>query len=173
LLELKGHADRVWGVSFSPDGTRIATASFDQTARVWDGTSGKALLELKGHAGRVSSVSFSVDGTQIVTSTFDGTQRIWDAQTGQEKKGEPTPLTSHSGPISPDGRWMAHTINDRIELIPLQPDTKELSDRRRLMQPNYRRYREGYDAARAAGDDFAARFYLKLLPARDGRNRKR
>jgi WD40 repeat protein len=35
-LTLKGHTDRVLSASFSPDGTRIVTASDDSTARVWD-----------------------------------------------------------------------------------------------------------------------------------------
>jgi eukaryotic-like serine/threonine-protein kinase len=48
--------------------------------------------------------------------------------------------------------------------MPLQPDADELAYRRLHTQPSLGRYREGYEAARAAQDDFAARFYLRLLP---------
>jgi hypothetical protein len=43
LRELKGHTKRVYSVSWSPDGSRIATASEDQTARVWDARTGAEL----------------------------------------------------------------------------------------------------------------------------------
>ena len=39
-------------MSFSPDGTRIVTGSYDKTAKVWDARTGTPLLELKGHTGR-------------------------------------------------------------------------------------------------------------------------
>jgi len=45
-----------------------------------------------------------------------------------------------------------------------EPDEEELAYRRFHTRPNLERYREGYQAARAAKDDFAARFYLNLLP---------
>ena len=48
LLELKGQTGRVDSVSFSPDGTRILTGSWDKTARVWDARTGQLLLELSG-----------------------------------------------------------------------------------------------------------------------------
>jgi WD domain, G-beta repeat len=167
-LELKGHTDTVRSVSFSPDGTRIVTGSLDRTAILWDARTGTALLKLKGHTSDVFSVSFSADGSRIVT---DGGEyfthresKVWDARTGRELKGEPIPPVRRPGPISPDGRIIAQVAGNRVELIPLQPDGKELSYRRLLMQPNYERYGEGYDAARAANDEFAARFYLRLLP---------
>jgi hypothetical protein len=47
----------------------------------------------------------------------------------------------------------------------LEPDAEEISYRRSQMRPNLWRYREGHDVARAAHDDFAARFYLDRLPA--------
>jgi hypothetical protein len=89
---------------------------------------------------------------------------VWDARTGQELKGEPIPTTIPNNQISPDGRFIAHPVGSVVELVPLQPDEKELADRRLHTQPNVQRYREGYEAARAAKEDFAARFYLNLLP---------
>jgi hypothetical protein len=53
----------------------------------------------------------------------------------------------------------------RVDLVFLKPDEEELAYRRLHTQPNLSRYRDGYEAARAAKDDFAARFYLNLLPA--------
>ena len=44
-----GHTSFVSSVSFSPDGSRLASGSGDQTIRVWDAKSGQSLLELKGH----------------------------------------------------------------------------------------------------------------------------
>jgi hypothetical protein len=161
-LELKGHTSSVFSAAFSPDGTRIVTGSLDQTARVWDARTGTSLLELKGHTNVVRSV-FSRDGARIVTRSW-GQTKVWDARTGQELKGEPVPQTIANSCISPDHRFIAHAIRDLVELVPLQPDEEELTYRLLHTQPNLWRYREGYEAARAVKDDFAARFYLKLLP---------
>jgi hypothetical protein len=150
--------------AFSPDGTRIVTASGDHTAKVWNARTGSLLLELKGHASGVTSEGFSPDGTRIVTASGDRTLKVWDARSGKELKGELIPPAPRSSRISPDGRLMAHPVANRVELIPLQPDEEELSYRRLLTQPNFRLYREAYDAAMKANDAFAARFYLNLLP---------
>ncbi len=66
--------------AFSPDGTRIVTASFDKTARIWDANSGKELAKLEGHEGGVYSARFSPDGKQIVTAAWEKTApvRLWD-----------------------------------------------------------------------------------------------
>jgi hypothetical protein len=151
-------------VAFSPDGTRIVTGSADQTAKVWDARTGTPQLELKGHTSGVSSVAFSPDGRRIVTGSIDQTAKVWVARTGQELRGEPIPKTVTNHCISPDGRIVAHQFGSLIELVPLQPDDEELSYRRLHAHPNLWRYREGYEAARAAKDDFAARFYFNLLP---------
>jgi WD40 repeat protein len=49
---LKGHASNVESVAWSPDGKRLATASTDNTAKVWDAATGKELLTLKGPPGK-------------------------------------------------------------------------------------------------------------------------
>jgi hypothetical protein len=63
--------------SFSPDGTRVVTASPDGTIRVWDSMKGKELALFKGHMGGVHSPSLSSDGKRIVKARRDGTARIW------------------------------------------------------------------------------------------------
>lgn len=48
LLVLRGHEDAVGGVAWSPDGQRLATASHDRTARVWDTDMTLEALIVKG-----------------------------------------------------------------------------------------------------------------------------
>jgi uncharacterized protein with WD repeat len=100
-------------VAFSPDGTRLATASQDGTARLWDGRTGQELLALRGHTAVVTSVAFSPDGTRLATASLDGTARLWDARTGQEL----VVLKGHTGAVfsvcfSPDGTRLATASND-------------------------------------------------------------
>lgn len=172
IYTLCGHRSAVGSVAFSPDGTRIVTGSQDRTARVWDARISPPHLELKGHTSQVSSVAFTPDGTRIVTSSEDKTEKVWDARTGAELKGEPIPQTIANNWISPDGRFFAHPEGNRVELIPMRPDEAELAYRLLLAQPNSERYREGYEEARANKDDFAAGFYLKLLPPPEQKNLK-
>jgi basic membrane protein A len=83
-LSLRGHTSVSWGIAFSPDGTRLATASNDGTAILWDVQSGQRLLRLHGHNGYVNHVAFYPDGTRLATAGQDGTVRLWDTATGQE-----------------------------------------------------------------------------------------
>ncbi len=84
MLVLRGHEDRVRSAVFSPDGTRIVTASADKTARVWDARTGAALLVLRHEYGYgVHTAVFSPDGARIVTTDYERA-RVWDAKTGVE-----------------------------------------------------------------------------------------
>jgi len=77
------HEKSVSRATFSPDGSRIVTASDDHTARVWDATSGLPIQTLRGHEKAVASAAFSPDGSRIVTASDDNTARVWDATSGQ------------------------------------------------------------------------------------------
>ena len=76
-----GHVEDVAAVDFSPEGDRVATASFDGTAAIWD-LGGKQLVQIAAHREGVSSVVFGPGG-RVATASFDGTARLWDATTGR------------------------------------------------------------------------------------------
>jgi hypothetical protein len=100
--------------AFSPDGTRIVTASWDNTSRIWDAAGGMEISRLSGHGSSVNSAVFSPDGTRIVTASRDNTARIWDAMTGAEL----ACLGGHeysvnSAVFSPDGTRIVTASSDR------------------------------------------------------------
>jgi WD40 repeat protein len=68
----------VGSAAFSPDGTRVVTASLDKTARVWDAATGEPVISPLAHQAEVMSAVFSPDGTRVVTASRDNTARVWD-----------------------------------------------------------------------------------------------
>lgn len=78
---LTGHTEHVYSVSFSPDGRTLATASRDNTARVWDISDPRhpnPLATLAGHSNGLYEVNFSRDGRTLATSSRDTTGRLWE-----------------------------------------------------------------------------------------------
>ena len=66
---LQGHSIWVTSVSFSPDGTKVASGSGDETVKLWDVMSGSELRSFEGHSSFVRSVSFSPDGSKLLTAS--------------------------------------------------------------------------------------------------------
>jgi len=109
----------VASADFSPDGKHIVTGSWDNSARIWNVNSGKAVLKLAAeHKGYVNSVVFSPDGKRILTASDDGTAKLWDAKTGAILN----TLTGHTTRVrqaifSPKGDRILTASNDRTAII--------------------------------------------------------
>ncbi len=83
IQELHGHSDTVLSASFNPDGSQIATASGDNTARVWYVATGQIIATLQ-HQDVVNYVAFSSDGSRVLTKELDRTVHVWNVDTGKE-----------------------------------------------------------------------------------------
>ncbi|KAJ5917576.1 hypothetical protein N7466_011130 [Penicillium verhagenii] len=113
LQTLEGHSSCVMSIAWSPDGSRLASGSLDQTVRIWDPATGQSISTLEGHSGLVRSISWSPDGSRLASASRDKTVRIWDPATGQSI----STLEGHSGLVrsiswSPDGSRLASASHD-------------------------------------------------------------
>ncbi len=110
-----GHSGIVLGVAWSPDGTRIASASADQTVQVWEAGNGKRLQTYRGHTDIVLGVAWSPDGTRIASASADQTVQVWEAGNGKRLQ----TYRGHKSTIwwsvawSPDGTRIASASADQ------------------------------------------------------------
>jgi len=74
---LSGHEGEISKVAFSPQGSRVLTASSDKTARIWETETGDCLQVLEGHTDEIFSCAFNYEGDTIITGSKDNTCRIW------------------------------------------------------------------------------------------------
>jgi WD40 repeat protein len=99
--------------AISPDGSWLASASFDGTLKIWDVASGQERHTLSGHEDTVNICAISPDGSWLLSASDDGTLRIWDGVSGQIRH----TLTEHTDAvnacaISPDGSWLVSASSD-------------------------------------------------------------
>jgi sugar lactone lactonase YvrE len=104
-----GHQGSVKSVAFSPDGRLALTGSgyptSDNSARVWDVSSGRERVSFAGHGAPVCAVAFSPDGQLALSGGSDNTVRLWKVADGQEVRcfrGHTAGIGSVA--FSPDGR---------------------------------------------------------------------
>jgi WD40 repeat protein len=100
-------------VVFSPDGQLLASASGNDTVKLWDSRTGASYSTLKGHSGLVNTVVFSPNGQLLASASDDYTVRLWDSRTGALR----STLEGHSGRVSAvvfslDGQLLASASSD-------------------------------------------------------------
>jgi WD40 repeat protein len=125
LLVLK-HPDEVGTVAFSPDGTRLASASLDGTAKVWEVETGRELLTLVGHTNWVRDITFSPTGARLATASYDKTTKIWDAISGQTIFTLDNNTEVNGVAFSPDGARLATANIDGAMHLYVIDDVKPL-----------------------------------------------
>ena len=117
LLTLEGHSGAVKAMQFSPDGSRLASASRDKVV-VWDPSTGAHLHTLEGHSAPVTAVQFSSDGSKLASASWDNKVMVWNPSTGAHLH----TLEGHSDVVravqfSPDGSKLASASTDNHVIV--------------------------------------------------------
>jgi WD40 repeat protein len=112
IQSLEGHSNWVFSVNYSPDESRLASASADGTVRIWEVATGECVQILR-HEHWVIRTLFSRDGRYLIVSGMSATIYIWDTVDGQMVQ----TLTGHldwvwSIAISADGNTLISTGED-------------------------------------------------------------
>jgi len=119
-------------VAFSHDSKKLASASEDKIAKVWDASSGQCLQTFEGHVDRVLLIAFSHDSVRLASGSGDATVKIWDASNGKCFQ----TLKLHSDEdedevwsvvFSHDSAWLASASHRkfRIEQEPIEPAPRD------------------------------------------------
>ena len=77
------HTAAVLSISWSPDGSYLASGGSDQTALVWEASSGKVICAYRGHTNAIRAVAWSPDGRYVASGSTDGSVQVWEALTGR------------------------------------------------------------------------------------------
>ena len=118
IAMFKGHRSPVIYVSFSPDGTTLASGSWNGPVKLWDVATKENIATLIGHTSRVNFVAFSPDGTILASGSSDKTIKLWDVK----RKENIATFEEHTTGVnsvaySPDGMMLASGVADGTILL--------------------------------------------------------
>ncbi|XP_057295137.1 notchless protein homolog 1-like [Hydractinia symbiolongicarpus] len=115
VARMTGHQALINDVQFSPNGRLIASASFDKSIKLWDGTSGKFVGALRGHVNSVYQIAWAADSRLLCSGSSDSTLKVWDVKA----KKLLCDLPGHADEVyavdwSPDGERVASGGKDKV-----------------------------------------------------------
>jgi len=114
VRDLAGHTRWVNACAVTPDGRYVVSASNDQTLKVWELTSGRAIATLAGHTAGVTACAVTPDGRRVVSASFDNTLKVWELASGRAI----ATLADHTCvviacAVTPDGRHVVSASRDQ------------------------------------------------------------
>src|SRR5215470_8640336 len=115
-MVLAGHTAPVVALSVSPDGTTLASASWDHTARLWP-LAGGAPRVIADHAQNVNGVAFAPDGRALVTAGYDATLRISPLLGGGAPVIATLPTPLNAVAVAPDGEIVTAGADGKVYVL--------------------------------------------------------
>src|SRR5262245_15281684 len=117
-LSAIGHDEPVVRVAFSPKGDRLASASRDGTAKIWNAITGREMVTFREHNAIVTAVAFHPDGRRVASGSWDERVLVWDAASGQVLQ----TLAGEAGFVydvafSPDGKTLASAHSSGVVIL--------------------------------------------------------
>jgi WD40 repeat protein len=116
LQTLEGHSDSVHSVAFSHDSTRLASASSDNTVKIWDASSRKCLQTLEVRR-ELSDISFDATGLYLYTEIGTITINALSASNTTPIVTKPQGPRYQSGGLSSDGVWITYN-SEKVVWLP-------------------------------------------------------
>jgi WD40 repeat protein len=129
---ISAHSDWVRCLSFTPDGTKLVSGSFDKTIKLWQLATGQVIHTLNDHLKGVFALAVSADGKLLASGSWDELIKLWNLETGTLLEN----LTQHQASvrslaISPDSKTLVSGSFDRTIVLWNLPDgtvTKIITD---------------------------------------------
>jgi len=138
MRRIAASGDSVFGVSFSPDGTRVAVGCADKLVKVFSLTDGRELMRCDNHLDWVFATAWTQDGQQLATASRDKALKLIDVATGHL-------IDDISKPRDP---WLTLARSPRENLIAAGSDTGQVMVYK--MEPRGGRLAEGDDKENSA-----------------------
>ncbi|MCH7988141.1 MAG: hypothetical protein IID46_03205, partial [Planctomycetes bacterium] len=122
LRVVKGHTDSLYAAKLSPDGSILATGSYDQKIILWKRATGEKLRELTGHNGSIFDLAFHPSGKILASASGDRTVKLWDVSSGKRLDTLIHPeKAQYAVAFSPNGRYLvAGGVDNRIRVWVIQ-----------------------------------------------------
>jgi len=120
---LEGHKGPIVALAVSPDGSTLASASWDRTIRLWP-LAGGAPVVLEGHHQNVNGVAFSPGGKELVSAGYDATLRIWPLQKQESPVVATLPTPLNAVVVAPDGEIAAAGADGKVYFLSSAGETR-------------------------------------------------